>query len=261
METIPRVTLADFEKADYIARRQPCLITDGLASCEGMRRWTPEYLASACGDMLVSVQVSEVRAGQSPEVPPRTEKYILPQVPLRDAVRWMTGAEFADRQFYVQNEPLFRFRALCQDIKFPKPVSDTKNRIWVGTGNTVSGLHHDVYPNWFGQVVGRKQFILFSPDQINLLYPRSGLLTRWSSVDPVHPDLETFPLFAAARPMTVTVNAGEVLFFPAFWWHHVSSQAVSISVNQWWRADLIDHCNRTGARMMVAEYQQDGLAG
>ena len=261
METIPSVTLAEFETGDYVSRRQPCLISDGLAPCEGMRRWTPEYLAATCGDVRVKVSVSVDRGGRTPAAPRRQEGYSLPQVPLREAVRWITNAELADRQFYVPNEPIQRFRPLCQDIRFPKPTLESKTRIWFGTADTVSGLHHDYLTNWYAQVFGEKQFILFSPDQVNSLYPKSGSLAHWSAVDPVHPDLDAFPRFAAARPVTVTVTAGEVLFLPSFWWHHVTSLSVSISVNQWWRDDLSEYCNKTGARLMTANYKSDKLAG
>jgi len=261
METIPRVRLADFEKGDYVSKRQPCLVSDGLGSCEGMRRWTPEYLAATCGDVPVSVAVSVDRAGWHPAVPQRQGKYTLPQVPLRDAVRWITSAELTDREFYVPHEPIQRFPRLCQDVTFPTPLEESRVNIWFGSANTLSGLHHDRSPNWYAQVFGEKRFILFSPDQVNSLYPQSGILGHASAVDPVQPDLKAFPRFAEAKPIEVTVKAGEVLFLPSFWWHHVTSLSVSISVNQWWRGDLSEFCNRTGARLMRLEYQHDSLAG
>ena len=261
MDTIPRVCLADFETGDFVSKRQPCLISDGLASCEGMRRWTPEYLAATSGDVRVTVAVSVDGAGWHPAVPQRQGKYTLAQVPLRDAVRWITSADPATCEFYVPHEPIQRFPALCQDVAFPKPLSESKVNIWFGTGNTVSGLHHDRSPNWYAQVFGAKRFILFSPDQVDALYPRTGMLGHTSAVDPLHPDLDAYPRFAEARPRAVTVTAGEVLFLPSFWWHHVTSLSLSISVNQWWRGDLSEFCNRTGARLMTLDYEHDSLAG
>ena len=58
--------------------------------------------------------------------------------------------------------------------------------------------------------------------------------------------------------MTVTVRTGEVLFLPSFWWHHVTSLSTSISVSQWWRADLFESCNRTGGKLLIDDYKRDG---
>jgi hypothetical protein len=261
MDTIPTIRMSDFAPGGFVARREPCLISDGLASHERLRRWTPEYLAGTCGDVRVNVAVSVGRAGWHPAVPQRQGKYTLPQVPLRDAVRWITSTTHPERELYVPHEPIEKFPPLRQDITFETPLSESKVNIWFGTANTVSGLHHDRSPNWYAQVYGEKQFILFSPDQAKSLYPRSSAMqTHTSAVDPVSPDLVAHPRFAEARPMTVTVRTGEVLFLPSCWWHHVTSLSVSISVNQWWRGDLSELYNRTGARLMTLQYVHDSWA-
>jgi hypothetical protein len=256
METIPTVRMADVEKEGYVSRRQPCLITDGLAACDRMRQWTPEYLAETCGDVRVSVAVSFDGAGWRPSAK-RTYKFA--HVAVRDAVRWMTSTELANRAYYAPQEPIEKFPALCSDVTFGKPPSEARTHVWFGTANTVSVLHHDRAPNWFAQVFGEKRFILFSPDQVQSLYPQTRQL-QVSAVDPVRPDLEAHPRFAEARPTVVTVRAGEILFLPSFWWHHVTSLSVSISVNQWWRADLREYCNPTGARLVANDYMHDGWA-
>ena len=40
-------------------------------------------------------------------------------------------------------------------------------------------------------------------------------------VDPEHPDLSRYPRFAQALPLHVTVRAGETLYIPALFYHHV----------------------------------------
>jgi hypothetical protein len=261
METIPKIAMADFAAGEYVSRRQPCVIADGLASCERLRRWTPEYLAAACGDTLVSVAVSFERASRDVASPAeRKRRYRLANVELRDAVRWMTSAELADREFYVPQEPIDKFPALGKDVTFGKPLSEARVNLWVGTANTVSELHHDLTPNMFAQVLGEKRFILFSPDHVHSMYPKSGEDFHISGVDPVRPDLQAYPRFAEATPFVVTLKAGEILFLPSFWWHHVTSLSMSISVNQWWRSDLREYCNPTGARLMAKEYVRTGWA-
>lgn len=260
MQTIPTIRMADFEKGDYVSERQPCLIADGLAACDNLRRWTPEYLQAVCGDVPVDVAVSF--EGYSPDVPAadRQKPYRLANVPFREAARWITGAEHADRQLYVPQEPITKFPRLREDVTFGKPLGESKAHLWFGTANTVGRLHADPSPNMFAQVFGRKEFILYSPDQVKSLYPRPGMKHRRSLVDPMCPNLEAYPRFADATPIVGTVSAGEILFMPSFWWHHVTSLSVSISVSQWWRSDLRAYCNRTGAGVMTDEYVEDGWA-
>ncbi len=256
METIPTIRMADCE--EYVSQRRPCLIADGLASCERLRQWTPEHLADMCGDAQVSVYVSFQRLRDAASAAERKRPYVLSNVRLRDAARWITSAALTDRELYCPQEPMMKFQSLCTDVTFWKPLSEARVHMWFGTANTVSALHHDFSLNMFAQVVGEKRFILFSPDQVKSLYPKDGEESHMSAVDPVRPDLEAHPRFAEATPMVVTVRAGEILFIPSFWWHHVTSLAVSISLNQWSRPDLHEYCNRTGARLMMHEYLKDG---
>jgi hypothetical protein len=258
---IPTVRMADFEKEGYVSRREPCVITDGLAACEDLSRWTPEHLANTCGDVRVSVAVSFDGSGWRPSSTQRKRAYSFASVPLRDAVRWITRGGNGDREFYVPQEPIEKFQPLCQDVTFGKSLKESKVVLWMGTANTVSILHHDMAPNLFAQVHGEKRFILYSPDQVQLLYPQSGKQAHVSAVDVLRPDLTSCPKFADARPVAVTVTAGQILFMPAFWWHHVTSLSVSISISQWWRTDLEDYCNRTAARLMTEEYLLDGWSG
>jgi len=259
METIPTVRMSDFEKEGYVSRRQPCVISDGLAACERLRRWTPEYLATMCGDVPVDVEVSfqrqwrEVASGDQ-----RKPGYRFANIPLREAVRWITTADRTDREFYVPQEPIEKFPRLREDITFGRGLTDARAHLWFGTGNTVARLHADPSPNMFAQVFGAKRFMLFPPDQVKQLYPREGTRYPISSVDPMRPDLAAYPRFAEATPVVGTVSAGELLFLPSFWWHHVTSLSTSISVSQWWRADLFESCNRTGAKLLIDDYKRDG---
>ncbi len=254
MQTIPTIRMAEFAEGHYVAQRKPCVIADGLASCEHLRGWTPTRLATICGDTRVSVAVSFERRSDG------DQPYRLANVALRDAVRWMTSAELADREFYVPQEAIEKFPPLYRDVLFGKPIQDSKVRVWIGTGHTVTPLHHDLAPNMFAQVFGEKRFLLFAPEHVASLYPKSGEEFHVSAVDPRRPDLQAYPRFAEATPVVATVKAGEVLFLPSFWWHHVTSLSLSISVNQWWRSDLHEYCNRTGARLMLRDYRQDGWA-
>jgi hypothetical protein len=92
-------------------------------------------------------------------------------------------------------------------------------------------------------VAGRRRFTLFPPDQVGNLYPGpieptpAGQVV--SMVDLTAPDLERYPKFAdaLASAEVADLKPGDVLVYPALWWHHVEALApFNILVNYWWNA-------------------------
>ena len=54
----------------------------------------------------------------------------------------------------------------------------------------------------------------------NLLESTSMVM---SPVDILKPDYQRFPKFKEARALNCTIDEGDVLFMPSFWWHEVQS--------------------------------------
>ena len=54
---------------------------------------------------------------------------------------------------------------------------------------------------------------------------------RWSSI--LHPELPG-SLPDTAHPIVIDVKAGETLYLPAGWWHHVRQSGLSIALNWWY---------------------------
>lgn len=57
--------------------------------------------------------------------------------------------------------------------------------------------------------------------------------TPWIPVDPLHIDTEQFPLAQHLKPLQCVVNAGEILYLPAMWYHRATQLSQTISVNYW----------------------------
>jgi hypothetical protein len=113
--------------------------------------------------------------------------------------------------------------------------------IWIGNRTRIAA-HHDLPDNLACVVAGRRRFTLFPPQQINNLYigpldftPAGQAI---SLVDFSAPDLLRFPRFSAAleHAQVVELEAGDAVFIPSMWWHHVEAlDGINVLINYWWR--------------------------
>jgi hypothetical protein len=113
--------------------------------------------------------------------------------------------------------------------------------IWIGNRTRIAA-HHDLPDNLACVAVGRRRFTLFPPEQLENLYIGPLDLTpagqAISLVDFARPDLQRFPRFAEAlrHARTAELDAGDAIFIPSMWWHHVEGlEPFNVLVNYWWR--------------------------
>ena len=113
--------------------------------------------------------------------------------------------------------------------------------IWMGTRTRVAA-HNDTPDNLACVAVGRRRFTLFPRDQFRNLYlgpvDNTPAGRPVSMVDFHAPDLDRFPRFAdaLAYAQVAELDAGDALFIPSMWWHHVEGLArFNVLVNYWWR--------------------------
>ncbi|WP_010184977.1 cupin-like domain-containing protein [Sphingomonas sp. PAMC 26605] len=131
------------------------------------------------------------------------------------------------------------FRAendLAADFAGAAPLAS----IWIGN-RTTAATHFDMSNNIACCVVGRRRFTLFPPDQIANLYPGPLEPTPGgqvvSMVDPRAPDFARYPRFAEAlaHAQVVDLEPGDVLVYPALWWHNVEAlDGFNVLINYWW---------------------------
>lgn len=57
---------------------------------------------------------------------------------------------------------------------------------------------------------------------------------EWVSIDPVEPNIENYPNYEKASVFEIRVNAGDILYLPSLWYHHVRQSHKCIAVNFWY---------------------------
>ena len=123
---------------------------------------------------------------------------------------------------------------------------------WMGDERAVTSMHKDPYENMYCVISGYKDFILIAPTDLHLvarskyqtaIYERdaNGKLQikplnefiEWVSVDPLNPDFTKYPNFKKANILKVRVFAGDILYLPSLWYHHVQQSHECIAINFW----------------------------
>jgi hypothetical protein len=113
-------------------------------------------------------------------------------------------------------------------------------KIWLSNRVTVQ-THFDMSYNIACVVAGHRRFTLFPPEQLENMY--IGPLEFTLAGPPISmvrleaPDLAKYPKFteAMAASQYAELEAGDALFIPYMWWHHVESRdPFNVLVNYWW---------------------------
>lgn len=106
--------------------------------------------------------------------------------------------------------------------------------VFIGPANTVTGVHYDFPNNWFCQVQGTKEVILFPPDQTP--YMSKSLKYDWGAtlsdvnISRLRDQPRERELFARAHGLYARVESGDALFIPKRTWHAVVALEPSISL-------------------------------
>jgi hypothetical protein len=103
-----------------------------------------------------------------------------------------------------------------------------------GTG-TGSSFHCAGGGNFYHMLYGRKRWLLVAPDNSFAMYPTIGR-NRDSAIvcSPISSDSYdkeqrcAYPAFGKVPKYAVTLEAGDILFVPGWWWHEVKNLTASI---------------------------------
>ena len=127
-------------------------------------------------------------------------------------------------------------------VSHPMPLAPphAEPRLWIGNAAKVA-THNDPTDNIAVVAAGRRRFTLFPPDAEPDLYMGpdhpTPAGTPVSMVDVTAPDLVRYPRYAAALEVAreAVLGAGDAIFIPANWFHHVEAlEPFNLLVNYWW---------------------------
>lgn len=221
------LTVGEFRR-EYLYAGRPVVITGAIEHWKARSRWTLEYFRNNYGATSVDVY----RLDGERYRPEGKETMALGS--FIDAI---ADKDFRAYPRYIRDDwRLFvTHKELLDDYEVPPYFFDwfvflpsfmrlVYPRIFIGPEGAITPLHTDIWGThaWLAQLVGRKRWILFSPDQQDLLYGYR--------VQPLQPDWDRYPLFRKARPVECTIAPGDIIFVPGGWAHVVTSLDATISI-------------------------------
>lgn len=103
--------------------------------------------------------------------------------------------------------------------------------MFMGGKDTATPIHTALPPTVFVQVYGSKKWNFWPTSDRLFLGVRPDRRTYYyTHADPYKTNEPNFPLMKHASRIEVTINAGDVLWFPALVWHQVENPTESIGV-------------------------------
>eukprot|EP00408_Alexandrium_pacificum_P028746 CAMPEP_0171209376 /NCGR_PEP_ID=MMETSP0790-20130122/28563_1 /TAXON_ID=2925 /ORGANISM="Alexandrium catenella, Strain OF101" /LENGTH=483 /DNA_ID=CAMNT_0011674983 /DNA_START=16 /DNA_END=1468 /DNA_ORIENTATION=- len=229
---------------------QPVVLTDAQEGWAAPKKWTYEWLTEHYGDE--EMQVSDL----APFFRHADKGHIQTvRVSLREYLRYMQGEPSPVRALQKEDSQVFYGNAWCPFAQHSRLLDDVSEqallrpdrvppganefnrsltKVFMGPAGTISRLHHDTYSThvWLSQLRGRKQFVVFHPDDSKYLsaFDEDEAEGRTSLYDPSAPDPKKFPDAHKARAYSVVVEEGETVVLPARWWHWAKSLTQSVTL-------------------------------
>jgi len=216
----------------YYVENLPVVIGGLMDDWPAISKWSPDFFRDVVGEHSVNIQASR-------KAEPVYEVFLkghTKTVKMREYVDMILAGGETNDYYLTANDRLLDnpdFDILKQDF-FPfadylsSDDREGKQFLWFGPKGAVSPLHRDRLNVLMTQIYGKKRIKLIPSSALHRVYNHESF---FSEVDCENPDLEKYPLFENIPMAEVELNAGEALFLPVGWWHHVRAIETSINVS------------------------------
>ncbi|RQO29667.1 hypothetical protein DBR32_15525 [Taibaiella sp. KBW10] len=208
---------------------QPAIFENILTDWPAIQKWNLKYLEEQWGNTMVTAchhKGGEHRFDRSKPV----NMYLTQLIENLSQDGALQKDYFLSQGLFVND-----LEKAANDIAtpgfFPKETLQA-TALWLAAEGTVTHLHWDSLPVLLGLVKGRKSVTLYDPAFHDSLYPIPDTEPKpnWSQVDFLRPDHLQNPDFFEVPSLEVELKAGELLYIPQYWWHHVTNLDLSIAV-------------------------------
>ncbi|MEZ0006215.1 hypothetical protein ABH942_001578 [Flavobacterium sp. 28YEA47A] len=217
IERVKTISKEDFY-TNYVKKQKPLVIEKLTEDWPAYEKWKLNYIREIAGDKTV---------------PLYDDRPVTHKDGFNEAHAKMKMADYIDLlQTKPTNYRIFLYNlmkevpSLKSDFKWPdiglKLVKQLP-MLFFGGENSKVFIHYDIdYSNILHfHFHGKKQCILFAPDQTPYLYKVPHALISREDIDFDNPDLEKWPALKKANGLICNLEHGEMLYMPEGYWHYM----------------------------------------
>jgi peptidyl-lysine (3S)-dioxygenase / protease len=207
----------------YVAANRPVILKGGATRWS--HRWTPEILKERFGDRILPADGNQLFQNNK----------ISHSLRFGDILDSIISGSLEYRVRVATQNLLKTVPELAEDLEredyfqdwFPGAGKQVST-FWISPPNNTTVMHHDTYiENLNAQIHGRKTFVMIPPSDTRRVYPH---FMSESPINPWQVDTGKFPAFADASVQEGTLEPGDVLYIPQFWWHTAKALEPTINV-------------------------------
>eukprot|EP00118_Oscarella_pearsei_P022413 m.259317 g.259317 ORF g.259317 m.259317 type:complete len:300 (+) comp40416_c0_seq4:36-935(+) len=213
VETLPFMLAPEDFHEHFVSKHRPVIFKGAVNHWEAARLWTDEYLSTHYGDEKMMMETKD----DDKEHPPAPR-------PMREFLD-----SYRRSNLYIVDEvlPAMRHNVTIPMCLHCEEMTDRffVSYFWMSNGGTASKIHIDTDENLLCVIHGSKTLLFVSSLQSDDLYADDAGTLGVSPIDPTRVDLNAFPKAMNVRYELAFVDAGDLVYIPQFWWHHVISHS------------------------------------
>lgn len=225
IDRVDGITRKEFQEK-YMKPQKPVIVKHFYGKDAPLyKKWTFDYFKKELGDLKVGIY----------DVEGKTRKDDRSYKGANDFMKFgeyldMVQAGPTSRRLFLFN--VFKHQPeLFNDFEFPDVADRVLKRLplaFFGGEGAVTRIHRDMDNSnvYLTELHGQKRVVLFDPKYSDMLY-RYPFGTH-TSIDINNPDYEKYPALDKVVGYDCVIEAGDTVFMPSGWWHHIEYQSAGI---------------------------------
>jgi len=225
VDRIEGVSRKEFQEK-YMIPQKPVIIKHFYGKDSPLyNKWDFDYFKKELGEITVGIYDAEGKK----QTEDRSYKGAPDTMKFGDYLDLVQAGPTSRRLFLFN---IFKHKKeLYKDFKFPDVADRVLKRLplaFFGGEGAVTRIHRDMDNSnvYLTELSGRKRVVLFDPKYSDMLY-RYPFGTH-TSVDINNPDYDKYPALDKVVGYDCIIEAGDTIFMPSGWWHHIEYQSAGI---------------------------------
>jgi len=225
LDRVENITREEFQEK-YMKPQRPVIIRNFYGEDSPLyTKWSFDYFKKELGNLEVGVYDAEGKKASDD----RSYKGAPDKMKFGDYIDLVQSGPTSKRLFLFN---VFKHKKeLFKDFEFPDIADKVLKFLplaFFGGEGAVTRIHRDMDNSnvFLTELSGNKRVVLFDPKYSELMY-RYPFGTH-TSIDINNPDYDKFPGLHHVTGYDSTILAGDTIFIPAGWWHHIEYRSAGI---------------------------------